>query len=1482
MLSVTPALEAALNATSNSPLDLYELQLDSGTKRWSTEAFTFGGQDYEPMILARSAIKRTMTRQFDTVRLEINTVDTSAAQLLLGEEIQGRRLVIRKVDRTVAGDSVVIFHGVLQRLVSINRHRAVVEAVELLGSIDDLNGRPMVQQCTISEFKGPICRYAGIETECDRSISRCAELSNTNNFFGIRFLEHQGTYQYSETQIKSFLFFFRRKKRVQRSATFTSIDETPRGAAVPTVYGRLVTPGITLYHYDEGGVTKTLALFSTGPIHEVGYLRANDKLVIEWTGHQGALGGDGNQLVDPRIPILDYPLSGLAYVTLDMPSALDEVDASPIVSGLVSGRQVRQYDAAGNFTGFGWDDNAALCSADYLTLALDHGGMGLALGDLNLPSVGASAAYCAQSISDTTGGTRIFRPENLPDGITVGVEYRRYQPSGVIGKTPTDDGPYLTYVAGVDDDLDRTPPAVNVKRFTCNAVIGDRRSKIDVLDQLLTAWRGFHRYDKDGKIELLCEQANPNQLLNAPAGIGASALSVGDSSVFAAGDTLIVGALTAAAEIATVDSVGAGVVNLAAPLAEAHSSGDEVLQVAMALDDSVLIGDIEYPLSSRQPGYNQVVVTYVDAPAGFEETPLQVNDFADQVIRRKIEPLDVDGAAIDNYFQAWRIGQTQLAKSRAFAKWFSGLMDMKGAPLQVGDVVALSSGEHGLKNVPFRIEEKADLENHEVSLLGRAYASGMYDDTAPRTTLSIPAVFNPILPGDAGNTPPGPVDTLALVSLTQDVEDPNLARVEISYNPPDTLNGFDGVEVQLELPEADEVDPSGYAQGVLLPQGWHQSDGSDGSRIILRVPYPARAERWHVYPLSRNPNATAALVHRGEASPSPSLAVDVPKNPGAPAAPNVTGVTVSVERQLLITRARTQSKGTVLRVDWTMPTGDPNFEKLFDLSLKFVKVSTGEEEDIATLPVFTASGLPNHLFSGDFPNPDTPTDYKVRIYARNFEGRITASPAESNTITLGPVATAPAVTGVSVAVEYKQLGNIPHYRLLFGWTLPTGDPDYDDFSRVDILGKPVGETNWTTFAKEGEESVDVATDYWRRPDASVNWEFRFVSVNAAGTRGAEATFGPVTVLAQGAASAVTGWSVARTTGLNEAGVELWGMAGSWTNPSDPAFDGVEIVGVYVGETRERIYAREREGRVEFVTDQWPVPQSSFQIDMTAISINRDGLRGSSSATIRLTVTPGSGGLRLDRADPATIGLGLELAGGELKLPAELDGIDFRRYQEAGAQVTIIDATNGLIQYDDGSHHQVKLLDGQIRVGSTDNPQGVTISADPEIALTNSAGADKVNISPGSLTGSERINVEGDRVQLYNFSGFLVAELISDPAGIHQARSGALILDDSSGNERVAAGTYATGVGFLRLDGAWYAVTSATGGMKQKAGQVLLSTGSSSVAHGMTTVTAVLLTEAQRTSPSGDLYTWALNGSNVDIHSDNIFSSEWVSYLIIGT
>jgi len=48
--------------------------------------------------------------------------------------------------------------------------------------------------CKYIHFKGDRCQYAGGETDCDRSLSRCRELSNSEHFGGVPGMSKKGIY----------------------------------------------------------------------------------------------------------------------------------------------------------------------------------------------------------------------------------------------------------------------------------------------------------------------------------------------------------------------------------------------------------------------------------------------------------------------------------------------------------------------------------------------------------------------------------------------------------------------------------------------------------------------------------------------------------------------------------------------------------------------------------------------------------------------------------------------------------------------------------------------------------------------------------------------------------------------------------------------------------------------------------------------------------------------------------------------------------------------------------------------------------------------------------------------------------------------------------------------------------------------------------------------------------------------------------------
>jgi parallel beta-helix repeat protein len=751
LIQISAALNAALNAPANQPVVLYELHLTSGVRYYSTEDITWGGHHYLPYVTSRSSIRRFEGAEFDRVTVTLSNVDTAIAQILTTEEVEGRRLVIRLVDRTVSDDSLVLLDGAMERASKIDEMSAAITATQIIGSIEhEAPSRKFTAYCPW-KFKSDECGYVGAETSCNKSWARCGQLGRTNHYGGFRFIPHGGTYQYEQVEQKRFLLMFSRKSKKTVTASFNAIDDTPYDVPIPIVLGRSQIAAITIQHSDEGGQTKVLAALCVGTIQQILYLRANGALVADWTGHHGQVGGTTTQLVDPRFPN-SYPYHLVAYIGATIPSDVQAVDPAPTVDAVVLGCIVDFYDSAGSWTGYGWSDNPVWLTRHFMTMPLAQGGMGLTEDQFDYAIAVQSAAYCDELIMDTTNAQTIYEPSSIPAAVVVGEDYQRYQSTGVDAQDPGTDGPYTPYVPGTSD-TSVTPTPVPVKRFTMNVALAKAEKAIDILyKKLLPSFRGYLTTSKSGKIQIRVERPVSNTTSNGSASAGSAAIGVA-ANAFAAGDLVLVGALTAQAEVRTVASCSGGVLTLTVALANAHAAGETIHSVVLAFNDSNMLNGFEYPLSDRQPSTNRVTVKYVDAPAGFESRALEVNDYEHQDIVHKVNNEDFDGSAIDNYCQAYRIGQWRRAKMRDLGKFCSLKADIKASVLEVGDIIAVSASETGLSCVPFRVLEVGYDETDDVSIVGQIYSLGIYDDTAPQTTVTVPSVYAAAIEAVAGAAP---------------------------------------------------------------------------------------------------------------------------------------------------------------------------------------------------------------------------------------------------------------------------------------------------------------------------------------------------------------------------------------------------------------------------------------------------------------------------------------------------------------------------------------------------------------------------------------------------------------------------------------------------------------------------------------------------------------------------------------------------------
>jgi hypothetical protein len=185
-----------------------------------------------------------------------------------------------------------------------------------------------------------------------------------------------------------------------------------------------------------------------------------------------------------------------------------------------------------------------------------------------------------------------------------------------------------------------------------------------------------------------------------------------------------------------------GVLTLDAPLTYDHFIGEEAIRVMMAFDASSLgTNTFKWPGSNRRD-YNRVELKYRSAKDDFAEITIRYDSPTLQANLDKANTLTVDGSAIDNFNQAYRVLLAVAAKEldgNKFATWEtrSGLALL----LEEGDVVCVTDTSAGLVNYPVRLEQLALNAKMALTLTGRQYSTSMYVDTAPTAPVRIPSTL---------------------------------------------------------------------------------------------------------------------------------------------------------------------------------------------------------------------------------------------------------------------------------------------------------------------------------------------------------------------------------------------------------------------------------------------------------------------------------------------------------------------------------------------------------------------------------------------------------------------------------------------------------------------------------------------------------------------------------------------------------------------
>lgn len=305
------------------------------------------------------------------------------------------------------------------------------------------------------------------------------------------------------------------------------------------------------------------------------------------------------------------------------------------------------------------------------------------------------------------------------------------------------------------------------------------------------------------------------------------------------------------------------------------------------------------------------------------------------------------------------------------------------------------------------------------------------------------------------------------------------------------------------------------------------------------------------------------------------------------------------------------------------------------------------------------------LVSGFWPRPTDQKRYcKVRVYSHNILGQLSSAYSESAMVevqTNAAVAPAPNATSVSASVTLS--GDRWGFTATIVW--PANRAEIDN-AMVYIVG-PIGTADeirkpWSpvlTVPVSGNTTMTQKAE-WERPAAGeANQQYRLeVETYNAGNVPTDSPVAssPFTVTAMSTSLVVTGLTATRSATTSTAdGVEVYGVVGSYTIPNNTEIDCVELTirNISDANSKETVFTRTAGGggdigsTVNYATDLWTCPSTAQTIRISAYVINKAGKRMAAVATADVVITPGSGGLKLNRADASTVGGGVTISGGKL-------------------------------------------------------------------------------------------------------------------------------------------------------------------------------------------------------------------------------------------
>lgn len=179
------------NKQENRPISLYTLvdydgeDTDLNYAGYDTNV-TYDGVTYTKFPIAHESIKENTQGEIDKVRLIVGNVSRLIQAYLEDYDFRGKKVKIKTVWANQLEDTDAYIEDVYYIDSYTADQKDVVFLLSSKFDITDLElpARKFSRNYCQWKFKSDECGYAGAETECNKTLARCRELSNNDRFGG--------------------------------------------------------------------------------------------------------------------------------------------------------------------------------------------------------------------------------------------------------------------------------------------------------------------------------------------------------------------------------------------------------------------------------------------------------------------------------------------------------------------------------------------------------------------------------------------------------------------------------------------------------------------------------------------------------------------------------------------------------------------------------------------------------------------------------------------------------------------------------------------------------------------------------------------------------------------------------------------------------------------------------------------------------------------------------------------------------------------------------------------------------------------------------------------------------------------------------------------------------------------------------------------------------------------------------------------------